>query len=296
MSTAALKKATRQIQRAVSDRAQDADDGRYADDPVAFAIDRLGFAPDPWQASVMKSRGNVLLNCSRQSGKSTTTSVIGLHTALYRPGALVLLVSPSLRQSRELFAKLTGFLRRLEPRPRLVEDNHLSLTLENGSRVVALPGSPDTIRGFSAPALVIEDEAAFVDDGLYRAVRPMLAVSNGRLLLMSTPFGRRGHFYEAWHEASDQWQKIQVKATDCPRIPKAFLDQERVALGDFWFDQEYGCEFKDTADQFFSSALIERCLSDDVKPLFGADWQPNADATIEPAFEDDWNPRQMWGD
>jgi hypothetical protein len=253
----------------------DTDNGRYTNDPVAFAIDKLGFQPDPWQAEVMSSKGNVLLNCSRQSGKSTTTSVIGLHTALYRPGALVLMVSPSLRQSRELFGKLTGFLKRMDPQPRLVEDNYLSLTLENGSRVVALPGSADTIRGFSAPAVVIEDEAAFVDDGLYRAVRPMLAVSSGRLILMSTPAGQRGHFHEAWNAPAAPWQRIQVKATDCSRIPKAFLDQERIALGDFWFRQEYGCEFLETSDQLFRLEDIERSFSDEVTPLFGGEWKPS---------------------
>ncbi len=164
---------------------------RCALDPVAFARERLGFEPDTWQAGVLRSTGrNILLNCSRQSGKSTTTAIIGLHTAFYQPRALVLLVSPSLRQSRELFAKVSDFRRVLEPRPRLDEDNRLSFTLDNGSRVVSLPGTSETVRGFSAPRLVVEDEAAFVDDGLYGALRPMLAVSGGRLILMSTPFGR----------------------------------------------------------------------------------------------------------
>ena len=81
-------------------------DIRCALDPVAFAVDRLGFTPDPWQAETLRLTGrNTLLNCSRQSGKSTTTAIIALHTAIYRPGALVLLGSPSLRQSRELFVK-----------------------------------------------------------------------------------------------------------------------------------------------------------------------------------------------
>ena len=79
-------------------------------DPVAFAEDRLGFKPDPWQAQVLRSTSPwLLLNCCRQSGKSTTTAVLALHTALYDPG-LLLLVSPSLRQSKELLSKVTGFL------------------------------------------------------------------------------------------------------------------------------------------------------------------------------------------
>ena len=241
---------------------------RCALDAVAFAEDRLNFCPDPWQSKVMRSPAKrVLLNCSRQAGKSTATAIIGLHRALYHPRSLVLLVSPSLRQSRELFGKVQDFLKALDTKPRLGEDNRLSMALENGSRVVALPGDSDTIRGFSSPALIIEDEAAYVDDGLYRAIRPMLAVSGGRLILLSTPNGRRGHFFEAW-EGEEQWERIEVPATDCPRIDPAFLETEKAALGETWYSQEYGCKFIETADQLFRYDDIKRVMSDEVEPLF----------------------------
>ncbi len=247
-------------------------DLRCALDPVAFAVDRLGFTPDLWQADVLRSSGkNILLNCSRQAGKSTTTAIIALHEAFYQTQSLILLISPSLRQSRELFAKVCVFLKMLEPRPILEEDNRLSFTLGNGSRVVSLPGTGETVRGFSAPRLVIEDEAAFVDDAVYGAVRPMLAVSGGRLILMSTPHGKRGHYHEAWRDGGPEWLKIEVTALDCPRISEDFLEQERQALGDLWLRQEYGCEFLETVDQVFRYDDIERALSDEVEPLFGTD-------------------------
>ena len=253
-------------------------DLRCALDPVAFAVERLDFRPDPWQAKVLRSSGeNVLLNCSRQAGKSTTTAIIALHTAHYQPRSLTLLVSPSLRQSRELFGKVVDFMRKLEPRPIMEEDNKLSFALGNGSRVVSLPGTGETIRGFSAPRLVIEDEAAYVEDAVYGAIRPMLAVSDGRLVLMSTPHGKRGHFYEAWRDGGDEWLKVGVTALDCPRISEEFLDQERQALGDLWFRQEYGGEFLETVDQVFRYDDIERALSDDVEPLFGDDRAPAGD-------------------
>jgi phage terminase large subunit-like protein len=174
----------------------------HALDACSFAEDKLGFRPDPWQARVLRStRRQLVLNCSRQSGKSTVTAIAALHTALYEPDSLTLLVSPSQRQSRELFQKVTTFLRAVEPSPRLTEDNRLSATLANGSRIVSLPGDPRTIRGYSAPRLIILDEAAHLpDDGeLYTALRPMLAVSgSGQLILLSTPNGRRGDFFNIW--------------------------------------------------------------------------------------------------
>lgn len=241
-------------------------------DPYRFAVDLLDFTPDAWQSQALRSSGqNILLNCSRQSGKSTTTAIIALHEAYYWPDSLVLLVSPSLRQSRELFAKVYGFLKLLEPAPILEEDNRLSFTLSNGSRVVSLPGSAETVRGFSAPRLVIEDEAAFVDDDVYGAIRPMMAVSGGRLILMSTPYGQRGHYFEAWTDKNTDWLRIKVTALQCPRISDEFLEKERQAIGDIWFRQEYGCEFLETASQVFRFEDIEQAMSDDVEPLFGID-------------------------
>src|SRR3712207_3692495 len=164
-----------------------ADDLKLALDRVAFAR-AVGLEPDGWQEELLRSTSDrVLLNCSRQSGKSTISGVIALHRALYHPGSLVLCLAPALRQSQELFGKVLGFYRDLgRPVPAYAE-RKLSLELENGSRIVTLPGTEKTIRGFSGAALLIVDEAARVDDALYFAVRPMLAVSGGWLMLVSPP-------------------------------------------------------------------------------------------------------------
>ena len=195
----------------------------HALDPVAFVQDRLKFEPDPWQASLLRSRAPWLLNCCRQSGKSTTTAAVALHTAIYNPG-LILLVSPSLRQSKELFAKVTGFLKDLEPAEVLEEDNKSSCTLANGARVVSLPGDPDTLRGYSAPKPIINDEAAFVSDAMQAALDPMLALSKGRLIEMSSPNGKRGHFEENWQHGVEV-ERIKIIGRECPRIGAEFLER-----------------------------------------------------------------------
>ena len=210
-------------------------------DPVDWAINECGFIPDPWQASVLWcNKPRLFLNCSRQSGKSTTTAHKAVHVARYTPGALILLISPSLRQSSELFRKITGIIKNLKNPLKLREDNKLSLEFSNGSRIVSLPSSEGTIRGFSAVNLVIIDEASRVPDALYHALRPMLAISKGQLFLMSTPFGRRGFFYEE-SERKHRWQQILIRASMCPRIEKSFLEEELETLGDWWFRQEYMC-------------------------------------------------------
>jgi hypothetical protein len=241
----------------------------YALDPVAWSRNILGFTPDPWQEQVLRSNHRqLLLNCSRQSGKSTTAGIMALHRALFYPRSLVLLVSPSLRQSSELFRKVTEALGQLDKQPRLREDNRLSLTMQNGSRIVSLPGSESTIRGYSGASMIIEDEAARVPDELYYAIRPMLAVSKGRIILMSTPFGKRGHFFKEWTEGGDSWERIRIPAAACPRITPTFLKEEKESMGDWWYRQEYGCEFVETVDQVFSYDLVMSAISEEVKPLF----------------------------
>ncbi len=247
-----------------------ADDLAMALAPVAFAREALGIEPDPWQAEVLRSPGQrMLMNCCRQSGKSTIAAVLALHEVLYRPESLVLLVSPSLRQSGELCRKIKNLLSRLEVHARLVEDSRLSLTFEGGSRVVSLPSSEATVRGFSGASLIVEDEAARVPDDLYRACRPMLATSGGRLVLMSTPFGKRGHFHEEWENGGPAWERVRITAHECPRISPGFLEEERRSLGDLFFRSEYLCEFTESSGQLFAYGDVAAALDDNVRPLFG---------------------------
>jgi hypothetical protein len=117
------------------------------------------------------------------------------------------------------------------------------LELANGSRIVGLPGREATIRSFSGVTLLVVDEASKVADDLYRSVRPMLAVSNGRLVLMSTPFGRRGFFHHEWEHGGDKFRRFQVPWEQCPRISAEFMAEEEASLGRSWVDQEYRCLF-----------------------------------------------------
>ena len=212
--------------------------------PALRVMGSLGLEPDPWQSRVLESRHRrMLLNCARQAGKSTTVAILGLTEALFVPGTQILLLSRSHRQSTELFRLLRNYHLRLRA-PLLARRTVHELGLHNGSRIVCLPCREDTIRGYAGISLLVIDEAARVPDDLYRAVRPMLATSGGRLICLSTPYGKRGFFYDAWANGGDDWLRVEVPATQVPRIPPEFLEQERRALGESWFRQEYLCSFE----------------------------------------------------
>jgi len=239
--------------------------------PDRLALFGLGFGePDPWQAAVLTSEARqVALNCSRQSGKSVVAAALGLHPALASAGSLVLVVSPGERQSKLLFKRITALYRKLgEPVPADV-DNKLSLELANGSEVHALPGKEGTIRGFAGVDLLLLDEASRIPDDVYAAVRPMLAVSGGRLVTLSTPWGKRGWWYEAWTNGGDHWQRFEVPAERCPRISAAFLAEERRALPPLVFDSEYRCKFVETEDAYFGHDDIAAAFASPRAPLFG---------------------------
>jgi len=247
----------------------------WALDPVRFAREKLGFTADPKQALVLgrKVRRGVL-NCSRQWGKSTVAAIKSVHRASFLPGALTVVVSPSERQSGEFVRKAGVFVRKLGLRTRGDGDNSVSLLFPNGSRIVGFPGTESTVRGFSSVSLMLIDEASRVSDELYKAVRPMLAVGDGDLWLLSTPFGKRGFFYETWVGGGEEWTRVRAPATECPRISPAFLEDERKVMGDRWFRQEYLCEFVETDDSAFSEEWLKRAITPAVSPLFDGDLTP----------------------
>ena len=109
--------------------------------------------------------------------------------------------------------------------------------------------------------------AARVSDELYLAIRPMLAVSDGALWLMSTPFGKRGFFYEAWANGGPVWARVRAAATECPRIGRKFLEEERATMGERWFRQEYMCEFEEAVSGVFARDLVERAMTREVEPM-----------------------------
>src|SRR5580698_7902307 len=242
--------------------------GGRGEDAAEWARTALGFEADEAQREILRSdKQRGLLNCTRQWGKSTVTAAKAIHQAYHFPESLTLVVSPSARQSGEFLRKATGFARKLGIRPKGDGDNEISLELPNRSRIVGLPGSEATVRGFSAVSLMLVDEASRVSDELYLAIRPMLAVSDGALWLMSTPFGKRGFFYEAWAHSGPEWERIRASAMECPRISRQFLEEERATMGDRWFRQEYLCEFEEAVSGVFARDLVERAITNEVAPL-----------------------------
>jgi hypothetical protein len=86
-------------------------------------------------------------------------------------------------------------------------------------------------------------------------------------MMLSTPYGRRGVFFEEW-TGDGAWERYEVPAGQCPRISEEFLEEERRALPRRIFDQEYRCIFTETDDAVFAFEDVVGAMDPTVTPLF----------------------------
>jgi len=244
---------------------------------IRLALDRVAFwreagigEPLPWQERALVSEAPMqLYNCARQSGKSQVAAALAVHKVLYTPDALVLMVSRTLDHSGELFKRALKLYRDVGRPVQATSETALSLTLANGSRIVARPGASDvSVRGYTADLLLV-DEAARVSNDLYVSATPILARTGGRIVALSTPFGTRGWWYEAWR-SDEPWERYRVTADDLPEgwyLPSKgeFLERERRRLGEWWYQQEFYASFLDAQTQAFKREDIDALFDEEVE-------------------------------
>jgi len=242
----------------------------FALDPVLFARDALGLPLDDLQAAILNPILDYgIVNCCRQFGKTTALALKATHTALYHPGSVTLYITPTRRQTAEPLRRIAAFLRQLNIPTRSDGLCRPSLVLPNGSRILGLPSTPDTLRGYS-PNLVIVDEAAYCSPELEAVLRPMMMNNTEprSFWLASTPNGRQGMFYDTYTQTTDpRWHKFTRTAYECPRIKQEFLAMERERLGADRFAQEYLCEFHENQRALFPSRTITAAFDPTLPPL-----------------------------
>lgn len=258
---------------ASSEPLSDEDLHPWLEDPFAF-LAWVGIPLHPYQQDAVRLfQGNerTILAWSRQAGKDHVTSAYALWLALTRPGSVIVTVSPSQRQSDLWLSRAKEFaLSKPEIREDVTSLAQTEVGFGNGSRIHSLPSGTSggvTIRGFSRVSLLIFNEAAFVDSQVYRAATPFLAASSGllgglrrkrggKVILISTPWGESGPFYEAWE--SDLYTRSHIPATEVPHISPEFLEAERRSMDAIAFETEYMAQFVSAADAYYPTELVAR--------------------------------------
>jgi Terminase large subunit, T4likevirus-type, N-terminal len=209
--------------------------------PVDTFRTAFGVEPMPHQITYLESTGHLLVRKGRQTGMTLAGAALAIHVARATPGNLAAVISPSLRQSTEVATRARVGLWELGER--LVQDSASLLRLANGSRILSLPGSARGVRGYAA-ALVIIDEASWVDDETFTAARALVAATGGRLIVQSTPgVAGVGFFHALATETPADWSTIVVRSDEASIIDPAFLERERAEMTENLFSQEYMAEF-----------------------------------------------------
>ena len=233
-----------------------------ATDAVEFASKKLGIKLDDWQKKYIETKGNVAVRAGRQSGKSFAQSLRVALFALLNKNTQTLVIGAVDRQSVELFEKIKTIISELAKHTIKGRPTQHRIELRNGSKIIAHPAGRTGygLRGFAINKLVA-DEAHYIPEEVWTAVRPMLATTRGTMDLLSTPRGNSGFFYEAFK--SNEFTTYHVTSEECPRISKEFLKEERKRMTKLQYAQEYLAEFLDNLQQFFPRLLIDECT---IKP------------------------------
>lgn len=222
-----------------------------------------GEQPLEWQEDYLKETRDAVVLKGRQVGASTAGSVIAIRRARYYPGSLVIIVSPSLKQSTEVKERSKNGLLALGEH--LVRDSSSVLELTNRSRIMSLPGSAKSVRGWSADLLII-DEAAFLEEETFVAARATTAATGGRTIVQSTPMGPFGSFYELWMDPDPRWAKFRVRSDEVDTIDPAFLAREKATMTAEKYTQEYEADFTNPGLGLIDPDRLRELTGDEPSP------------------------------
>jgi hypothetical protein len=218
---------------------------------------------DEWQKKVLEADGNICLRAGRQVGKSTVISIKAAEYAINNRNKTILIIASVERQAYLLFEKTMDYI--FTNYPKMIKKGKERptkhrISLNNGSEIYSLPTGlmGHGIRGYTIDML-IADEAAFIPDDVWTSVTPMLAITKGKIILLSTPCGKSGYFYNCFN--NDSFLKFHISSEECPRKNQKFLDEEKKRMSKWQYAQEYLGEFIDELRQFFPTELIKERMT-----------------------------------
>lgn len=261
---AILREAKRQIDRHVRRVANNPALGLTIADPC-YPMIAAGLTPDPWQAEMIRCPARqIIALCTRRAGKTQATACRVLARCL-KQKTYVRIHNPTEDQSVEFLQLVRDMNDAMGCPVPLVRESQKELAWSNGSMIKAKPDSPRGARG-PTPNIVVIDEGAQVSDELYLSLKPMMLLGRAEMLVLSTPFGKQGWFFEIFNdpEKLKHWTSFRVTAHECPRIDPLILEEHRATMPPRWFDQEYMLAFNDAVDSVFGKTVIESaCKVDD---------------------------------
>lgn len=234
---------------------------------------------DEWQKEVLNYKGNIVLCSGRQTGKSTIISIKAAETAINNPNQQILIVSLTLEQAELMMMKILDYVEKKYPKHMAAGKNKPTkhkLSFKNGSWIRCRPvgNTGDAVRGFTG-TLLIADEAAFMPEPLWLAAKPTLLTTGGDIILISTPHGKQGYFYECFQNKNENFKVFHINTEEViekrevcdswtiTQREKAisFLEMEKKEMSAMQYAQEYLGQFVDEFKQFFPDELVLKAMT-----------------------------------
>lgn len=234
----------------------------------------------------------------RQSGKSRIAALLTAFEAAFAPksrdGELyALLLAQDLRAAvRTAFSYVRAFLMSSPIlRAAVTRETQTSLDLTNGLRVAVYPCRPASVRGLRARVVVLDELAFFrsgegvaVDTEMLRAVRPSLATTGGKLIILSSPYGQSGALWELHrrHYGRDDSPVLVWQAdapTMNPTLPADYLARMREEDPEAYRSEVLG-EFRAGLATLLDPDSLAACVSPsrlELPPAWGVDYRAFVD-------------------
>lgn len=235
---------------------------------LTAALLASGSRPDPWQLSVLASPAHRLaVVAARQVGKGSVAAARALHLAAFTPGVLVLVVSASERQARIVLDRIRAMLAHVGAAAAGAEDTQTEIRFRNDSKIIVLPASSTSLRGWTAHLLLV-DEAAYVPRVSWEAIVPTTAATGGEIWCLTSAGSPSGWLYEIVTDTDvfPDWDRHLITAHDVPRIRADFLAAERRRLPRAVFQREYECEFTGAENGLFDPAAVGDAFAPEDRP------------------------------
>lgn len=230
---------------------------------------------DPWQQEILNYEGDILLCTGRQVGKTTIFSIKAAEYMVKHEKAKIIIVSLTEDQAKLIIIMILDHLEKnyremikKDPKHKPTQNK---ITLKNGSTAIARPvgNTGDAVRGFTGDVLII-DEASRMPELTFVASKPTLMTTAGKIWMCSTPFGKKGYFYECFQNKENRfkvWHISSVEVMNAREINEhwtqtkkekslKFLEEEHRGMSEIAFGQEYLGLFLDELRQFFEDELI----------------------------------------
>lgn len=236
---------------------------------------------DPWQKEFIKAEGNKILCTGRQVGKSEVCSIDAIEWIMKNPGSKpVVMIAPTERQAYGLFSKTLNYLTENYGKSIMKGKNRPTQTrikLKIGKTINEIYCLPVGATGLGIRFLTIGrlyvDEASRLPEMVWEAVLPSLVTTGGDLIVLSTPFGAQGTFYDIWRNKNasyDDFSRFSVttetvmqerevcKSWTEYQKEKAilYLDSAKKRFSKRQYAQEYVGEFIEDLHRWFNDDLI----------------------------------------